>query len=81
MLSSHNIYKFNQIVLQDSETRVIDSNERMAEKIAELSRNLQETMGENDGEHFAEEFTEGIEAVKVSQLLDEEGGNIIREPV
>ena len=49
MLSSHNIYKFNQIVLKDSETRVIDSNERMAEKIAELSKNLQETMEENDG--------------------------------
>ena len=81
MLSSHNIYKFNQIVLQDSETRVIDSNERMAEKIAELSKNLQETMEENDGELFAEEFTDGIEAVRVSQLLDEGGGNVIKEPV
>lgn len=81
MLSSHNIYKFNQIVLQDSETRVIDSNERMAEKIAELSKSLQETMEENDGEIFAEEFTDGIEAVRVSQLLDEEGGNVIKEPV
>lgn len=81
MLSSHNIYKFNQIVLQDSETRVIDSNERMAEKIAELSKNLQETMEENDGEDFAEDFADGIEAVRVSQLLDEDGGNIIREPV
>ncbi len=81
MLSSHNIYKFNQIVLQDSETRVIDSNERMAEKIAELSKNLQETMEESDGEIFAEEFTDGIEAVRVSQLLDEGGGNVIKEPV
>lgn len=81
MLSSHNIYKFNQIVLKDSETRVIDSNERMAEKIAELSKNLQETMEENDGEYFAEDFSDGIEAVRVSQLLDEDGGNIIREPV
>lgn len=81
MLSSHNIYKFNQIVLQDSETRVIDSNERMAEKIAELSKNLQETMEENDGEFFAEEFTDGIEAVRVSQLLDDDGSNVIKEPV
>lgn len=81
MLSSHNIYKFNQIVLQDSETRVIDSNERMAEKIAELSKNLQETMEENDGEFFTEEFTDGIEAVRVSQLLDDEGSNVIKEPV
>lgn len=81
MLSSHNIYKFNQIVLQDSETRVIDSNERMAEKIAELSKNLQETMEENDGEFFTEEFTDGIEAVRVSQLLDDDGSNVIKEPV
>lgn len=81
MLSSHNIYKFNQIVLQDAETRVIDSNERMAEKIAEISRSLQESIGEENGESFAEEFTDGIEAAKVSQLLDEGGGNIIKEPV
>lgn len=80
MLSSHNIYKFNQIVLQDAETRVIDSNERMAEKIAEISRSLQESIGE-ENESFAEEFTDGIEAAKVSQLLDEGGGNIIKEPV
>lgn len=82
MLSSPNVYKFNQVVLQDSDARVIDSNERMAERIAALSRSLQESIGEADGSDFTDEFTDGIEAAQVSLLLDEDAGNVIKaEPV
>ncbi|MGN0131754.1 MAG: FliH/SctL family protein [Lachnospiraceae bacterium] len=82
MLSSPNLYKFNQVILQDSEARVIDSNEKMAEKIAELSKSLQGSIEEENGEDFPEEFSGGIDALQVSQLLDEESGNVIKaEPV
>lgn len=78
MLSSPNIYKFNQVVLKDSEARVIDSNERMAERIAELSQNLKSTIEEVDGTDFPDEFSDGIEAAQVSQLLEDEGSNVIK---
>lgn len=82
MLSSPNVYKFNQVVLQDSDARVIDSNERMAERIAALSRSLQESMGEVGGVDFTDDFSDGIEAAQVSMLLEDEGSNIIKaEPV
>lgn len=82
MLSSPNLYKFNQVVLQDSEARIIDSNERMAERIAALSKNLKSSIEEDDGENFTEAFSDGIEAAQVSMLLDEDGGNVIKaEPV
>ncbi len=78
MLSSPNVYKFNQVVLKDSETRVIDSNERMAERIAELTQNLKSTIEEEDGTDFPEEFSDGIEAAQVSQLLEDEGSSVIK---
>lgn len=82
MLSSPNLYKYNQVVLQDEKTRVIDSNERIAERIAALSKNLQTSIEEENGEDFPEEFSDGINAMQVSQLLDEESGNVIKaEPV
>lgn len=81
MLSSPNLYKHNQIVLQDSETRVIDSNERMAERIAELSKSLRESMGDESEEDFAEDFTDGLQATQVSRLLDEDSGAVIKEPI
>lgn len=78
MLSSPNLYKYNQVVLQDEKTRVIDSNERIAERIAALSKNLQTSIEEENGEDFPEEFSDGINAMQVSQLLDEESGNVIK---
>lgn len=81
LLSRSNLYKFNQVVLQDSETRVIDSNERVAEKIAQLSANLKSSIEDSESGDFSDEFAEGIEAVQVSKLL-EDGENIIKaEPV
>jgi flagellar assembly protein FliH len=59
---------------------MIDSNERVAEKIAELTKHLQSAI-DMDEEGFADDFTGGIEAAQVSQLLDEEGGNVIKAPV
>lgn len=81
-MSSPNVYKFNQVMLMDTETRVIDSNERIAERIAALSKNLQAAMEEENEADFPEEFSDGLEAAQVSQLLDEDGGNVIKaEPV
>lgn len=77
MLSSPNVYKFNRIVLQESEARIIDSNEKVAERIADLSKSLQNSVEEEEGD-FAEEFSDGIEAAQVSRLLDEDGGNVIK---
>ena len=81
MLSSPNLYKFNQVVLQEVEARVIDSNDRMAERIAELSQNLKTSIEEDD-ENFAEMFSDGIDAAQVSELLNDTGGPVVKaEPV
>lgn len=78
MLSRPNLYKYNQVTLQDEKTRVIDSNEKMAERIAALSRNLQSSIEEENDGDFTEEFSGGLDAVQVSRLLDEESGNVIK---
>lgn len=81
MLSSPNLYKVNQVVLQEVEARVIDSNDRMAERIAELSQSLKNSI-EEDNENFAEMFSDGIDAAQVSELLDDAGSSVIKgEPV
>ena len=39
-----NLLKYQYVTLNEEDARIIDYNERIAEKIAELSQNLQETM-------------------------------------
>ncbi len=77
-----NVVKFTQFSEEEQETVIIDSNERIAERIAELSRDLQDSLGEDEDGTFADGFSEGLDADQVSALLDDDGGNVIKaEPV
>lgn len=74
MLSNNrNVVKYCQVDLSDKGTRVIDYNERIAEKIEQLSRDLEESLKDDETmETFPDEFTDGIEAASVSRLLDDD---------
>jgi len=60
----NNLLKSGNVV-KNEEARVIDSNSRIAERLQYLAEILQET-SEDD---FAEEFTAGLDAMQVEQLL------------
>ena len=69
-MSKSGIYKSNWFYVNPSETRVIDTNALVEEKLKELSDKLREETGSNDD--FADEFTQGIEAEQVMDLVGEE---------
>lgn len=77
-----NVVKCSQLTDDDQGAFIIDSNERIAEKIAELSKELRDSLGEDEDGTFVNDFSEGIDADQVSALLDDEAGNVIKaEPV
>ena len=77
-----NLLKYQYVTLNEDDARIIDYNDRIAEKIAELSQNLQEEMKNDNPEEFADGFSDGLDAEQVSALLDEDSGNVIKaEPV
>lgn len=77
-----NLLKYQYVTLNEEDARVIDYNERIAEKIAELSQNLQETMESESADEFVDGFSGGLDAEQVSALLDDDAGNVIKaEPV
>ncbi len=81
-MSRPNLLKYGQVTVQDDNTRVIDSNERVAERIAQLSQRLQSSLEPNAEGEFADGFSDGIEAAQVSALLDDNSGSVIKaEPV
>lgn len=77
-----NLLKYQNVTLNEDDARIIDYNDRIAEKIAELSQNLQEEMKNDNPEEFADGFSDGLNAEQVSALLDDDSGNVIKaEPV
>lgn len=79
---SNNVIKYNYVVCNESDRRVIDSNELVAARIEKLSRILN-TAGHHPGSHSGSAgFTEGLNAMQVERLLsdgEEEDGAIIKE--
>ncbi len=86
-MSSSNLYKSSYYQVKNDKTRVIDSNELIADKMQKLAEIL-----EMDGdENFADDFSFGIAAEQVEALLDDDGetgvmpgddmvsGNVIKE--
>ena len=77
-----NLLKYQYVTLNEDDARIIDYNDRIAEKIAELSQNLKEEMKNDNPEEFADGFSDGLDAEQVSALLDDDSGNVIKaEPV
>lgn len=71
---SRNVLKQYSVSVDFEKTRVIDTNELAQKKIAELNRKMRESVKDRGLDEFEAEFTEGIEAVRVAQLLDDETG-------
>lgn len=66
----YNLYKQRFGVINNSGTRVINSNEAVEEKLTELAKKL-EREARNNGEDFVEGFVEGIGAEQVDEILNE----------
>ena len=70
--SRSNLVKFHQVNIQEEEARIINSNDRVAEKIAMLSRNIQKSLDDGDISD-TDSFSEGIDSDQMSQLFDDMG--------
>lgn len=70
---SSNLLKQYYVSVDFEKTRVIDTNELAQKKIAELRRKMQEDVKDRGLDEFEAEFTDGIEAVRVAELLDDTG--------
>lgn len=75
-MSNGGILKSGWVVVNPANTRIIDSNARAEAKLKELAIELARQCGEEPD--FAEGFTQGISAVEVSELIHDDGENIIR---
>ncbi len=71
---SSNLLKQYSVSVDFEKTRVIDTNELAQKRIAELKRKMKESVKDRGLDEFEAEFTEGIEAIRVAQLLDDENG-------
>ena len=74
-MSNGGILKSGWVVVNPANTRIIDSNARAEAKLRELAVELARQCGEEPD--FAEGFTQGISAVEVSELIRDNGENVI----
>lgn len=74
-----NLLKSNWVVFREDDARVINSGERLDQKLSELQRERE--LAEEPEEVIAEEneFTDGIEAGQVDALLSEDGAEAFLE--
>lgn len=80
---SSNLLKQYYVSVDFEKTRVIDTNELAQKKIAELRRKMQESVNDRGLDEFEAEFTDGIEAIRVAELLDDsqdagQDGNVFK---
>lgn len=80
---SSNLLKQYYVSVDYEKTRVIDSNELARQKIKELNKKMQDSINEDGFEEFKDGFTEGIESVRVAELLNDgeecgENNNVIK---
>lgn len=75
-MSNGGILKSGWVVVNPANTRIIDSNARAEAKLKELAIELARQCGEEPD--FTDGFTQGISAVEVSELIHDDGENVIR---
>ncbi len=68
---SSNLLKQYYVSVDFEKTRVIDTNDLVQKKIAELNQKMQQSVKDRGLDEFEAEFTDGIEAVRVAELLDD----------
>lgn len=64
---SDNLLKSSWVVVKNEGTRVIDSNERIADRLQKLTEIME--MQERSSDDFQEGFTEGLDVIQMEQLL------------
>ena len=73
---SSNLLKQYYVSVDFEKTRVIDTNELAQKKIAELNQKMRQSVKDRGLDEFEAEFTDGIEAVRVAELLDDTEANV-----
>ncbi len=68
---SSNLLKQYYVSVDSEKTRIIDTNELVQKKIAELNQKVQRDVQERGLDGFEADFTDGIEAIRVAELLDD----------
>ena len=68
---SRNLLKQHCVSVDFEKTRVIDTNELAQRKIEELNRKMRESVRDRGLDEFEAEFTDGIEAIRVAELLED----------
>lgn len=66
-----NLLKQCYVSVENDNARVIDSNALMQEKLKELKKKMQISVAENDMAGLEPGFTEGIDATRVAELLED----------
>lgn len=83
MYSSHsNVYKFNQVILQDEDALVIDNNEKVAKKIEDLQEQMIKAEEGRNEEEPSDGFLNGLDADQVEALTadtEEETPSVIKK--
>ena len=67
-LSKGSVLKSGWVYVNPAETRIIDSNALAEQKLREMATKLATELGEDEG--FADGFMQGLDAVRVSELVD-----------
>ena len=78
-MSKGGVLKSGWVMINPAQTRVIDTNAMVENKLKELSFKL---AAETDGDAgFTEGFVQGIKAEQVAELVGEATENIPEEPI
>lgn len=70
-----NLYKSAYVVQKESESRVIDSNEIIAQKIQQLTEMMESQMLQDEYGDSYDGFVEGLDAQQVESLLGDSGAS------
>lgn len=68
---SSNLLKQYYVSVDFEKTRVIDSNDLVQKKIAELNQKMKQNVKDRGLDEFEAGFTDGIEAIRVAELLED----------
>lgn len=72
---SSNLLKQYYVSVDFEKARVIDTNDLVEKKIAELNRKMHQSVKDRGLDEFEAGFTDGIEAIRVAELLEDDGAD------
>lgn len=78
---SSNLFKQYYVSVETDNARIIDSNALMQKKLKEIRKKMQESVAENGLAGLEPGFTEGLDATRVAELLEDNPQSRVVEPV